>query len=75
MRLYADTDLFKAIKDGGPAALVSYNMPPWGAILTNEQIDDVLASAHCDWNGEPQLSQKRAAGRFSTPHFGQRMFT
>ena len=43
MRLYADTDLFKAIKDGGPAALVSYNMPPWGAILTNEQMDDVLA--------------------------------
>ena len=43
MRLYADNDLFKAIKDGGPAALVSYNMPPWGAILTNEQIGDVLA--------------------------------
>ena len=46
MRMYADSDLLKAIKDGGPAALVSYNMPPWRAILTNEQIDDVLAYEH-----------------------------
>jgi len=43
MRMYGDADLLKAIKDGGPAALVSYNMPPWGAILTDEQMDDVLA--------------------------------
>jgi cytochrome c oxidase cbb3-type subunit 3 len=42
MRMYSDADLLKAIKDGGPAALVSYNMPPWGAILTKEQTDDVL---------------------------------
>lgn len=43
MRMYRDADLFKAIKDGGPAAFISYNMPPWRAILTDEQIDDVLA--------------------------------
>jgi mono/diheme cytochrome c family protein len=43
MRMYPDGDLFKAIKDGGPAALVSFNMPPWKAILTDQQISDVLA--------------------------------
>ena len=43
MAMYKDADLLKAIKDGGPAAFVSYNMPPWGAILNDEQIDDVLA--------------------------------
>ncbi len=43
MRMYQDADLLKAIKDGGPAAFVSYNMPPWKAILTDQQISDVLA--------------------------------
>jgi cytochrome c oxidase cbb3-type subunit III len=43
MRLYSDADLFKAIKDGGPAAYVSYNMAPWGAVLSDEQIGNVLA--------------------------------
>lgn len=43
MRMYKDADLFKAIKLGGPAALVSYNMPPWEAILSDAQIGDVLA--------------------------------
>jgi cytochrome c oxidase cbb3-type subunit III len=43
MRMYQDADLQKAIKDGGPAAFVSYNMPPWGAILTDEQVSNVLA--------------------------------
>src|SRR5690348_10892393 len=43
MRMYQDADLFKAIKDGGPAAFVSFNMPPWGALLADGQIDDVLA--------------------------------
>jgi cytochrome c oxidase cbb3-type subunit III len=43
MRRYSDADLFKAIKDGGPAAYVSYNMAPWGAVLSDEQIGNVLA--------------------------------
>ncbi len=43
MRMYKDEDLFKAIKQGGPAAFVSYNMPPWEAILSDTQIGDVLA--------------------------------
>lgn len=43
MRMYKDADLVRAIKDGGPAAYVSYNMPPWGAVLTDKQIKNVLA--------------------------------
>jgi mono/diheme cytochrome c family protein len=43
MAMYKDADLLKAIKDGGPAAFVSYSMPPWGAVLSDGQIDDVLA--------------------------------
>ena len=43
MAMYKDADLLKAIRDGGPAVFVSYNMPPWGAILTAGQIEDVLA--------------------------------
>lgn len=43
MRMCQDADLFKAIKDGGPAAFVSFNMPLRGAILTDGPIDDVLA--------------------------------
>jgi cytochrome c oxidase cbb3-type subunit III len=43
MSMYKDADLFKAIKDGGPAAYVSYNMPPWGAVLNDQQINNVLA--------------------------------
>ncbi|MGH7813181.1 MAG: c-type cytochrome, partial [Candidatus Binataceae bacterium] len=43
MAMYKDADLLKAIKDGGPAAFVSYAMPPWGSVLTGRKIADVLA--------------------------------
>lgn len=33
-----DEDIFKAIKEGGQAVKKSVLMPPWGAILTDEEI-------------------------------------
>ncbi len=38
-----DTDLKKVIKEGGAAAGKSPLMPPWGASLSDAQIDEVLA--------------------------------
>ncbi len=33
-----DAELFKAIKDGGPAVNKSVLMPPWGGVLTDDEI-------------------------------------
>lgn len=38
-----DADLFKAIKEGGPAINKSVLMPNWDATLTDAQIHDVVA--------------------------------
>lgn len=34
----SDDRLFKAIKEGGPAVTKSVLMPPWGGVLSNEEI-------------------------------------
>jgi cytochrome c oxidase cbb3-type subunit 3 len=38
----SDDDLFKAIKEGGPAVNKSVLMPPWGEVLTDEEIHAVV---------------------------------
>jgi len=34
----SDADLFKAIKEGGPAVNKSVLMPPWAGVLTDDEI-------------------------------------
>lgn len=34
----SDEDIFKAIKEGGQAVKKSVLMPPWGSVLTDEEI-------------------------------------
>lgn len=38
MRGRSDADLFKAIKEGGPAVNKSVLMPPWAGVLTDDEI-------------------------------------
>jgi cytochrome c oxidase cbb3-type subunit 3 len=37
-----DAELFKAIKEGGPAVNKAVLMPPWGAVLTDEEIHTLV---------------------------------
>lgn len=43
MSKISDADLFKAIKEGGPAVGKSVAMPPWGGSLEDEQIRALVA--------------------------------
>ncbi len=43
MSKISDADLFKAIKEGGPAVGKSAAMPPWGGSLEDEQIRALVA--------------------------------
>jgi cytochrome c oxidase cbb3-type subunit 3 len=38
----SDERLFKAIKEGGPAVTKSVLMPPWGGVLSDEEIHDLV---------------------------------
>ena len=38
-----DADIVGVIKDGGPSISKSSLMPPWGATLTKEEVDGLLA--------------------------------
>jgi len=38
----SDADLHKAIKEGGQAINKSVLMPPWGKVLSDEQIDSLV---------------------------------
>lgn len=38
----SDERLFKAIKEGGPAVTKSVLMPPWGAVLSDEEIHELV---------------------------------
>ncbi|MFQ5509811.1 MAG: c-type cytochrome [Leptospirillia bacterium] len=38
----SDERLFKAIKEGGPAVTKSVLMPPWGAVLSDEDIKGLV---------------------------------
>lgn len=42
MRSLSDSDIFKAIKDGGEVVQKSALMPPWGDTLTDEEIRDLV---------------------------------
>ena len=42
MSARSDADLFKAIKDGGQAISKSVLMPPWGGVLSDDQINAVI---------------------------------
>jgi cytochrome c oxidase cbb3-type subunit III len=43
MSKLADDDIFKVIKNGGASIGKSPLMPPWGATLKDDQIQDVVA--------------------------------
>jgi cytochrome c oxidase cbb3-type subunit 3 len=43
MSTRSDADLFKVIKDGGVAINKSVLMPPWGDILSDEEIHGLVA--------------------------------
>jgi len=38
----SDDRLFKAIKEGGPAVTKSVLMPPWGGVLSDAEIHDLV---------------------------------
>jgi cytochrome c oxidase cbb3-type subunit 3 len=38
----SDAELFKAIKEGGPAVNKAVLMPPWGTVLTDEEIHTLV---------------------------------
>jgi len=38
----SDARIFKAIKEGGPAVTKSVLMPPWGGVLSDEQIHSLV---------------------------------
>lgn len=42
MSARSDEDLFKAIKEGGQAVSKSVLMPPWGGVLSDEEIWDLV---------------------------------
>ena len=42
MRARSDEELFKAIKDGGQAIDKSVLMPPWGGVLSDEDIQSLV---------------------------------
>ena len=42
MKSISDKDMFKAIKEGGLAVSKSVHMPPWGDILSDEDIHDIV---------------------------------
>jgi len=43
MAARSDEELFRAIKDGGPAVNKSVLMPPWGGALSDEEIRRLVA--------------------------------
>jgi mono/diheme cytochrome c family protein len=43
MKKVSDDTLHKTIKEGGKAVNKSSTMPPWGAALKDQQIDDVVS--------------------------------
>ncbi|MFQ5597654.1 MAG: c-type cytochrome [Nitrospiria bacterium] len=40
---YSDEEIFEVIDGGGEAVDISYYMPPWGAVLTEGQMDSLVA--------------------------------
>ncbi len=38
-----DEEIYEVIEGGGAAIDISYYMPPWGSILSSEQINDIVA--------------------------------
>lgn len=40
---YSDEEIFEVIEGGGAAVDISYYMPPWGAVFTESQIDNIVA--------------------------------
>ena len=43
MATLSDTQIQTVIKGGGPALGLSPQMPTWGGVLTDKQVDDVIA--------------------------------
>lgn len=43
MDTLSDTDMERVIKRGGPALGQAPQMPPWGGVLTNPQVADLVA--------------------------------
>ncbi len=43
MSTFSDADVAKAIKGGGPALGRSTDMPPWGRVLTDREVSDLVA--------------------------------
>jgi len=43
MATLSDTQIQTVIKGGGPALSLSPQMPTWGGVLTDKQVDDVIA--------------------------------
>ncbi len=46
MSARTDEELFKVIKDGGQSITKSVLMPPWGSILSDEEIQDLVKHLH-----------------------------
>ena len=43
MATLSDTQIKTVIKGGGPALGLSLQMPTWGGVLTDKQVDDILS--------------------------------
>ncbi len=43
MATLSDTQIKKIIREGGPSLGRSHQMPPWGGVLTNQEITDLTA--------------------------------